>query len=168
MMSFDSEKNNKYCLKIINIQITCVKKCSKGCCFQTGHYTFECPLMGRAKQAIQNEAQQAANATNQAQLAPQGPPPMVLQNPLPVQGLVATIPPPQVNPNTLGAPPMAETGVHHLLAMTTEEVKMQTRRNQYGTATKLVDTSVTSTSKIVNPPLKLPLFPCPPNTSGFQ
>ena len=46
--------------------------------------------MGRTKQAIRNEVQQAANATNQAQPnpAPQGPPPMVLQNPLPVQGLV--------------------------------------------------------------------------------
>ena len=52
---------------------------------------------------------------------------MVLQNPLPVQGLVATAPPPQPNPNALGAPPMVETGVHHLLAMTIEEVNLQTR-----------------------------------------
>ena len=82
--------------------------------------------MGRAKQAIQNEAQQAANATNQAQPnpTPQGPPPMVLQNPLLVQGLMATAPTPQPNPNTLRAPPMAETGFHHLLAITTEEVNL--------------------------------------------
>ena len=85
--------------------------------------------MGRAKQAIQNKVQQAANATNQAQPnpAPQGPPPMVLQNPLPVQGLVVIAPPPQANPNALGAPPMAKTGVHHLLTMTTEKVNLQTR-----------------------------------------
>ena len=87
--------------------------------------------MGRDKQTIQNEAQQAANAANQAQPnpTPQGPPPMVLQNLLLVQGLVATAPPPQANPNDLRAPPTAETGVHHLLAMTTEEVNLQTRRN---------------------------------------
>ena len=78
--------------------------------------------MGRAKQAIRNEVQHATNTTDQAQpiQAPQGPPPMVLQNPLPIQGLVATAPPPQPNPNGSGAPPMEETGVHHLLAMTTE------------------------------------------------
>ena len=88
--------------------------------------------MSHAKQAIQNEAQQAANAVNHAQPnpVPQGPPPMVLQNPLLVQGLVGTTPPPQPNPNASGAPPMAETGVHHLLAMTTEEVNLQTRQNQ--------------------------------------
>ena len=85
--------------------------------------------MARANHAIQNEAQQASNAANQAQPnpAPQEPPPMVLQNPLPVQGLVATAPPTQPNPNTLGAPPTVKIGVHHLLAMTTEEVKLQTR-----------------------------------------
>ena len=84
--------------------------------------------MARAKQAIQNKAQQAANAANQAQPnpAPQGPPPMVLQNPLLVQGLVENAPPPQANPNASRAPPMAETGVHHLLAMTTEEVNLKT------------------------------------------
>ena len=85
--------------------------------------------MGHAKQAIRNKVQHATNTMDQAQPnpAPQGPPPMVLQNPLPVQGLVATAPPPQPIPNTLGAPPMAEIGVHHLLAMTTKEVNLQTR-----------------------------------------
>ena len=78
---------------------------------------------------------------------------MVLQNPLHVQGLVETAPPPQLNPNALGAPPMAKTGVHHLLAMMTEEVNMQTRWNQYGTTTKPADTSAALTSKIVNLPL---------------
>ena len=87
---------------------------------------------------------------------------MVLQNPLPDQGLVETAPPPQPNPNALGAPPMVETSVHHLLAMTTEEVNLQTRKNQYETNTKPADTSVASTSKIVNAPLQLPPFPWPP------
>ena len=85
--------------------------------------------MGRAKKAIHNEVQQAANVASQAQPnpTPQGPPPMVLQNPLPVQVLVATTPPPQANPNALGVPPTTETGVHHLLAMTNEEVNLQTK-----------------------------------------
>ena len=56
---------------------------------------------------------------------------------------------------------MAEIGVHHLLAMTTEEVNLQTRRNQYGTTIKPADTLVTSTSKTVNLPLQLPPFAHP-------
>ena len=52
---------------------------------------------------------------------------MVLKNPLLVQGLVVIAPPPQPNPNALGEPPKEETCVHHLLAMTTEEVNLQTR-----------------------------------------
>ena len=133
-------------------------------CEVYGHYTFECPLMGCAKQAIQNEAQQAANAAHQAQPnpAPQGPPPMVLQNPFLVQGLVAIAPPPQANPNAPGAPPTINTGVHHLLAMTTEEVNLQTRHNHYGTTTEPADTLAALTSKIVNLPLQLPPFPCSP------
>ena len=83
---------------------------------------------------------------------------MVLQNPLPDKGLVATTPPPQPNPNALGAPPKAETGVHHLMTMTTEEVNLQTRQNQYGTTTGPVDASATSTSKTSNLPLQLPPF----------
>ena len=120
--------------------------------------------MGHAKQAIWNKVQQASNATNQAQPnpAPQGPPPMVLQNPLPVQGLVETTPPPQANPNALRAPPTAEIGVHHLLAMTTEEVNLQTRQNQYGTTTEPAESSAASTSKIANLILQLPPFPRPP------
>ena len=82
--------------------------------------------MDRTKQAIRNEVQHATNTTDQAQtnLASLGPPPMVFQNPLLVQGLVAIATPTQPNPNALGAPPMVETGVHHLLAMTTEEVNL--------------------------------------------
>ena len=43
---------------------------------------------------------------------------MVLQNPLPVQGLVATAPTHQPNPTTLATPPLAEIDVHHMLALT--------------------------------------------------
>ena len=39
---------------------------------------------------------------------------------------------------------------------------MQTRWNQYGATTEPADTSIESTSKIVNLPLQLPPFPCPP------
>ena len=82
--------------------------------------------MGRTKQAIRNEVQHVINTTDQAQpnLTPQGPPPMVLQNSLLVQGLVGTTSPPKPNPNALGAPPTAKIGVHHLMAMTTEEVNL--------------------------------------------
>ena len=87
---------------------------------------------------------------------------MVLQNPLLVQGLVATTPNPHPNPTAPRAPPMIEIGVHHLLAMTTEEVNMQTRWNQYGITTKPADTLTASMSKIVNLPLQLPPFLHPP------
>ena len=85
--------------------------------------------MGHTKQAIRNEVQHATNTMDPAQpnLAPPRPSPMVLQNPLPVQGLVATTAPLQPNPNASGAPSMVEIGVHHLPAMTTEEVNLQTR-----------------------------------------
>ena len=36
------------------------------------------------------------------------------------------------NTNAPGAPPIVEIGVHHLLAMTTEEVNIQTKRNPWG------------------------------------
>ena len=91
---------------------------------------------------------------------------MVLQNPLPVQGLVESATPPQPIPNAPGAPPMAETSVHHLLAMTIEEVNLQTRRNQYKTNTEPIDTSMTSTSKTTNAPLQLPPFSSPTH-AGF-
>ena len=61
-------------------------------------------------------------APAQPNSAPPGPPPMVLQNPFPFQGLVSTTPTP--HPNAPGAPPTAKTGVHHLLSMTTEEVNL--------------------------------------------
>ena len=77
-------------------------------------------FMGSAKKAIQYEVQHATNTTTLAQPnpAPPSPPPMVLQNPLPVQGLVATAPAHQPNPTTLAAPPLAEIDVHHMLALT--------------------------------------------------
>ena len=78
---------------------------------------------------------------------------MVLQNLLLVQGLVVIAPPPQANPNALKEPPTVEIGVQHLLAMTTEEFNLQTIWNQYGTTTEPTDTSMTSTSKLVNAPL---------------
>ena len=85
--------------------------------------------MGCAKQAIRNEVQHVMDTMDQAQTnpAPQGPPPMVLQNPLLVQGLVATASAPQPNPTTLAAPSTVESGVHHLLALITEEANLQTK-----------------------------------------
>ena len=103
--------------------------------------------MGCAKQAIHNEVQHATNTAAPAQpnLAPPGPPPMVLQNPLLVQGLVATTPNPHPNPTTPAVPLIVEIGVHHLLPLTTKELNLQTRRNQYKTNTEPIDPSVAST-----------------------
>ena len=97
--------------------------------------------MGHTKQAIHNEVQHAPNMAAQTQHnpAPLGPLPMVLQNPLLVQGLVATAPTPQPNPNTSGEPPISETGVHHLLAMKIEEVNLQL----YGISTELTPNLLT-------------------------
>ena len=117
----------------------------------------ECPLMGHAKQVLQSESQRGTNAEAQSQpnLASLGPPPMVLQNPLPLQGLVATAPMP---PPSLVAPP-TETVVHHLLAMTTNKVNLQTRQNQYGSNTKTYEPSAASMSNATNIPLHLPTPP---------
>ena len=46
--------------------------------------------------------------------------------------------------------------------MTTEEVNLQTRQNQYGTTTEPVESSIASMSKTTNLPLQLPTFPRPP------
>ena len=121
--------------------------------------------MGHAKQVLQNEAQHGINVTVQYQPnpAPPGPPPMVLQNPLPLQGLVATINMPPPAPAAPAAASPTEIGVHHLLAMTTDEVNLQTRWNQYGSTTKTADPLAESTSKATNIPLHLPPFtPRPP------
>ena len=85
--------------------------------------------MGRAKQAIHNEVQHATNTTAPAQpnLAPSGLPPMVLQNPLPVQGLVETKLFPQTTPASHPVPHTMETRVHQLLVVTAEEINLQTR-----------------------------------------
>ena len=82
--------------------------------------------MGSAKQTIKNKVQHATNmiAPPQPNPTPPGPPPMVLQNPLPVQGLVATALAPQPNPTTPNTPPTVESGVYHMLALTTEEVNL--------------------------------------------
>ena len=87
--------------------------------------------MGHTKQAIHNEVQHATNMAFPAQPnpVPPGPAPLVLQNPLLVQILLATAPALQPNPTTPAAPPPAKKGVHHLLALTTEEVNLQTMRN---------------------------------------
>ena len=116
--------------------------------------------MSRAKQVLQNEAQHSTNTTVPAQpnLAPPGPPPMVLQNPLPLQGLVGTALMPPPSPKAPVMAPPTETGVHHLLAMKTDEVNLQTRRNQYGSTTETADPSTASMSKITSTPRHLPPF----------
>ena len=48
------------------------------------------------------------------------------------------------------------------MTMSTKEVNLQTRINQYDTTTEHVDSSTASTSKTTNLPLQLPSFPCLP------
>ena len=82
--------------------------------------------MDHTKQAIQNEFHHGNNIAIPAQPnpTPLGPPPMVLQNPLPPQGMVPTTPSPQPNPIALAALLPTKIGVHHLLAMKTKEVNL--------------------------------------------
>ena len=84
---------------------------------------------------------------------------MVLQNPLPLQGLVGTALMPPPAPVAPAATPPTETGVHHLLAMTIDEVNFQIGRNKCGSTTETVDQSMTSTSNATNIRLPLPYFP---------
>ena len=128
----------------------------------------------------------AADVHCQGQAAPQAPPnspqpqqpPLVLQNPLPTQGVVNTEPlaPPQTNAPTqqitYAAPdqPMFDSGTHHLLMMSSDEVNLQTRRNQYGStpevppANKSTNTHPTDQALCIPPPPldgapKAPRFP---------
>ena len=118
--------------------------------------------MSSAKQVLQNEAQHNTNIEVPAQPnpTPPGPPPMVLQNLLPLQGLVATTPAPQPTSTTPSASLPIEIGVHYLLALTTEEVNLQTRKNQYGSNIEPTDLSLSSTSNTTN--IIFHLHPFPP------
>ena len=83
--------------------------------------------MARVQQLLQNENQRDPNADASAQpnLAPPGPSPMVLQNLLPHQGMVATQP---LAPPTLAAPdaaPPTEASIHHIITLS-YEVNIQT------------------------------------------
>ena len=49
---------------------------------------------------------------------------MLLQNLLPIQGLVATAPFPPPVPAALVTAPPTETGINHIMTLSTEEVKL--------------------------------------------
>ena len=89
---------------------------------------------------------------------PLGPLPMVLQNPLPHQGMVETQPLSPPTPVSLAAAPPAEAGVHHLI-MLLSEVNLQTQHNQYGSVIETVDPLVLFTSNTSDMTLHLPRPP---------
>ena len=78
--------------------------------------------MAHIQQLIQNNSQHDPNtaALSPPKPTPLGPPPMVLQNPLPHQGMVETKPlAPQAPITTVAAQP-AEASVHHLMRLSSE------------------------------------------------
>ena len=96
--------------------------------------------MARIQQLLQNDNQRDPNAAAPAQpnLVPPGPPPMVLQNPLPHQGMVATQPLAPPDPVAPTVAPPAKVGVHHLMKLSSE-VNLHTRCNQYGSPLEIID-----------------------------
>ena len=100
----------------------------------------------------------------QPNLAPQGPPPMVLQNPLQNQGMFVTQTLVQRNTATTYAGQPINLGVHHLMALSSD-VNLQTRCNQYGSTTKTINPSTTSTSTSLNMSLQ---FMIPPMDGIFK
>ena len=83
---------------------------------------------------------------------------MVLQNPLPHQGMVATQPLAPQTPATNSAAQPIDPGVHHLMTLS-HDVNLQTQRNQYGSTTETVDPYAASTSTTPYMSLHLPRPP---------
>ena len=121
----------------------------------------------------------AADVHRPGQTAPQTPPnppqpqqpPLVLQNPLPTQGVVNTQPlaPPQANAPTqqlitYTAPdqPMLDSGTHHLLMMSSDEINLQTRRNQYGSTPEAPPADTPTNAHPTDQALRIP----PPPLDG--
>ena len=99
-----------------------------------------------------------------ANLASPSPPSMVLQNPLPHQWLVSTTP---LSPRAPATPPV-ETGVHHLMTLSTKEVNLQTQCIQYFSTTATANPSTSFTSNTSNMPLHLPMPPIDRVAKGPQ
>ena len=89
---------------------------------------------------------------------PQGPPYMVLQNPLSNQGVVETQPLVQQNTATTSSSQPIYPGVHHIMTLSSD-VNLQTRRNQYGSTMETINPFVESTSTTLYMSLHLPRPP---------
>ena len=116
--------------------------------------------MNHVHHLIQIDNDHALNVVAQDQLNPTPliPLAMVIQNPLPNQGMVATQPLlPQTPAPTLADPPI-DPGVHHLMTLSSD-VNLQTRRNQYGSTIETVNPCMPSTSTTLNMSLHLSIPP---------
>ena len=88
----------------------------------------------------------------------QGPFPMVLQNLLQNQGMVATQPLVQQNTTTTYSIQHIYHGVHHLITLSSK-ANLQTRHNRYGSAMKIINPFIESTSTALDMSLHLPIPP---------
>jgi hypothetical protein len=130
-------------------------------CGVYGHYTHHCPQIAdfkRLKDSGSLPPSPAQSAPQQAQQQyAQQPPPAVLQNPIPHQGVINTQqdaqhPPPQVgqyhNPNN----PAERT----ILLTSEEEILLQTRNRQYPATAESTPTSPETNPTPTGPPLVIP------------
>ena len=119
--------------------------------------------MHRVCHLLQAENQYKTNivALAQPNPTPHDPPPMVLQNPLPNQGMVATQPLVQQNTTNTSLSEPIDNGVHHLMTLSSD-FKLQTRCNQYGCTTETINPSIESTSTTLDMSLHLSR----PSTNG--
>ena len=83
---------------------------------------------------------------------------MVLQNPLPNQGMVATQPLVQQNTATTSLSHLIVTGVYHIMKLS-YDVNLHSRKNQYGSTTTTINTSTKYTSTALDMSLHLPRLP---------
>jgi hypothetical protein len=130
-------------------------------CGEFGHYTHHCPQIADFKRLKDSGSLPHTPAQTAPQQAPQQyvqqPPPAVLQNPIPHQGVINTQqdtqhPPPQVgqyhNPNN----PAERT----ILLTSEEEILLQTRNRQYQTPAESTPISPETNPTPTGPPLVIP------------
>ena len=89
---------------------------------------------------------------------PQGPPPMVLKNPLSNQGMVSNQLLAPQNPTTTYAAQPIDPIVHHLITLSFN-FNLNTQRNQYGYTTESINPSAASRSTTLDMYLHLPRPP---------
>jgi hypothetical protein len=130
-------------------------------CGEFGHYTHHCPQIvdfERMKESVSGPRPLAPPAPQQApQQYVQQPPPAMLQNPIPQQGVMNTQQDMQPTLPQIGQYPNPGNPIDRTILLTSEEeVLLQTRSRQYSATPESAPTTLDTPPFINGPPLMIP------------